>query len=188
MNLQVIQNFCQNYYQEIPKDTFQKVGRSAIYSFSIALVLSNGQQFIKPETVKTVSINFARPLLLTSVAVTSSLVYALTTPLFNKIFGDDEIVFHRECIKYCVHLSCSYILLTHLTTFNTHSIGVAVINAIPVNLFLAEFDLLPLAVEKLDAFGITTNMATDIRNIYRMLGIDVQKNANSLYLTMFLGA
>jgi hypothetical protein len=61
------------------------------------------------------TIPLADPLKRAAIAACASLIHALITPFFNDMFGDDEIIFHREVLKSIVSLSISLPLIQYAT-------------------------------------------------------------------------
>ncbi len=94
MALQGIIRTCHGYYKEIPGDSLQKMALSAIGSFTVTYL------FLKD--VPGQPYNVATPLAAGGVAFLASMVYSLTTPLFNKIFGNKKIGFYQELIKQVI--------------------------------------------------------------------------------------
>jgi hypothetical protein len=82
------------YWDNIPDDTVITVGQSALYTFAICLIFRNPTYF---SHTGTTDLNPAFKA--AGIAACASLVHALVTPIFNYLFGDNEILPHREYLK-----------------------------------------------------------------------------------------
>lgn len=102
---------CQFYWDNIPVDTAVTVGKSALYTFGIYLIFRNPNYF--SHTAKT-DLNPAFKA--AGLAALASLVHSLVTPIFNCIFGDDEIIFYRECLKRLTVITIVLLSIQYATT------------------------------------------------------------------------
>jgi hypothetical protein len=175
-----VRQVCQDYYSEIPKDTLHTIARSALYSFSITFILTNRKNLLDDANV-----NFVRPVMAAALGATASLIHALTTPLFNDIFGDNKVRLDRELLKYFFNMTCVYVLWNHLTPYKSHLFTLSVFNIVPLNVFKSEFDLVPTIIEMGQALnGTQSSVPNEIRRIYGILGINVDLGSNSSYISM----
>ena len=142
MVLGAIVNTCQEYYRQFPSDTVPKMCKSALYSFTITFVLVRNPQIGDP-------FNVARPLLAASVASLASLIYALTNPIFNMIFGDKLLRLHREIIKQIVNVTLSSLLIHYSISSKVNLLALPLIGSVSMNLFKSLFELVPSMVESL---------------------------------------
>lgn len=93
----------QNYYKELPDNTWTCVGRSAMFSFVASVVLARGNM---PKIFQSSFEEFRYPLFAATCAAVASLIHGLMTPLFNRLFGDDDQnQYHREFIKMVIDIS-----------------------------------------------------------------------------------
>lgn len=174
--LDAVWTHCQNYWDEIPQETLRSVGKSALISFSVTLlVTSKGfSTFMKPDGV----IEFAQPAAAAVMAGTATLIQALMTPFFNAVFGDREVKFEREMLKMVVNITCTYMVLKNVSALKTYLPMLFFHRTFPLNLFLAEFDLFPRFI---DLFDKTSG--NEIREGLKMLGANVDKDAPGAYYT-----
>lgn len=101
-----------NYYNELPDNTMYCVGRSAVFSFVVSVLLKRGSP---PEIFQSSLEDFRRPLFASGCAAAASLIHGLMTPFFNRLFGDDDQnKVHREFITFIVDISL--VKLSILTT------------------------------------------------------------------------
>jgi hypothetical protein len=169
--LETIRQACQSYYDQIPRDTFQTVAKSALFSFTASWS-------VKPLTR---SYDLSDPLLNTGMATLAALIYALTTPLFNKIFGDNRILLHREMMKGIVTMVIMATTVTYFTTNKVSLVGKLVFShMLPQNLFGAILDLIPMCYEWAGA----RQLANDTREFYGWFGMRVQPGSGSIYLVL----
>jgi hypothetical protein len=131
--LDFIQNGLSSYYEQLPVNTGPSICRSALYSFSIAVII------LKMNSPKAV--DFTRPLALSAVAATASLVHASTSPFFNYIFENRESGPTQEALHLIFTFTLIHTLLnrplmskinhivTHKKTlffFSSHAVGVGI--------------------------------------------------------------
>ncbi len=165
---------CQNYYDHIPSDTLPKMVRSALYTFGIAFVI-NQKNFGSPY-------NMAIPLAAAGMAAVASLIYALTTPIFNMVFGDNRILFHRELIKQLVNISFSSTILNYVTTGKVNLFSLNLLGGFSCNIILGLFEIAPTFVDWLGA----TAAANELREEYKYFGIDAEPGSSSVFLNFGL--
>lgn len=104
LSLELIKNCCTSYYEQIPQDTLFAIGQSAIYSFSITLLLQPSSSLV-------------RPLYSAGLAALATLIYSVTNPIFNHIFQDNKYVSHREVTKYMITMVLTQVLVNTFTPF-----------------------------------------------------------------------
>lgn len=169
--LETVWNQCKSYYDDIPQDTFRSVGRSAVVSFTVTLLITSRcfGKFAQGEAV-----DLARPAIAAVIAATATLIHALTTPLFNAIFGDNEVKFEREILKYVCILSCTYQVLNQVSALKEQLVWLVFMRTFPPNLILAELDCLPRVVGLFNA-----NLADEIRMGFTAFGCGVDKTSNT---------
>lgn len=71
-----ISNVCQSYYNDLPDNTLQTVGKSALFSYSINFIL------VKKPLAEP--INLSRTIASAGIACLASLIHSLTNPLLIK--------------------------------------------------------------------------------------------------------
>lgn len=175
--LNFIWDKCDYYYQNLPKDLVSSVGRSAIFSFTVTFLVANtdAQLFIKPILNRDIKHpDFSSPLEAGLAAGTASLIHYLTTPLFNAIFGDREVTFEREIVKWAVNLSCAYLILSQFNT--TRKVDLAWVlftQTISANLTKAWFDIVPRFLRWVDPS-------------LSYLKIPIEEETNSAYYSLVL--
>ncbi len=117
----VIKNGCQFYYDNIPVNTVPTICKSAIYAFSVNLILVNS--LFRPYNAVTGqphALELARPVLSAAVCSLASLIHALITPIFHVAFGDNQVTLPREFMKNLITLGCTYQLTTSIAAFKTY--------------------------------------------------------------------
>lgn len=179
MVFQSIKNVCQAYYNDLPNDTFQTIGKSALFSFTVTLLLTNSLR-----KLNDAPINFARPLVAAGVAVTASLIHALTTPIFNYIFGDKETKIYREVLKYFINLSCTYLIFNRLTPYKTHAFALNVFQAWSLNFLKSICEVAPAIIDAVESHLLQRQpiIGDVIRNIVlQPLGVKIEQDSNSTY-------
>lgn len=170
---QALSHACQYYYDNLPPDTFQTVCKSAAYSYTFSLLWRLPSQWAG-------KLNLALPLSLAGVAALASLIYALTTPIFNAMFGDNEVYIHREWIKEMVNMTIRIGIVAYLTITKVN--------------FVAAFDLGPpsfhlltstlkLAPDACDFIGLDF-IADNLRSGLRFLHLYPEAGSNSIYLNI----
>ena len=175
--LDTVWTHCQNYWDEIPQETLRSVGKSALISFSVTLLVTTRgfSTFIKPDGV----IEFAQPAAAAVIAGTATLIQALMTPFFNAVFGDREVKFERELLKMVVNITCTYLVLKNVSELKTYLPMLLFNRTFPLNVFLAELDLAPRLI---DLFDKTRGNAVR-EDFFKVLGVNVDKDAPGAYYT-----
>ncbi len=169
---EAIKQTCQTYYNELPNNIPRTVCQSAIYSFTISMVISN----LRPSLPE-----IGRPLAAAGIAALASLVHALTTPFFNYLFGDQNANFFRETVKFTFNTTLVH-LLFNSTTYKVNLITVHGNWFVPMgmNFLKSSFKLIPDLVDFLGE----PQVANQIRTIYRRLGLEIPLGANSTYIVV----
>ena len=171
MVLQAIYEKCQDYYDQIPADTLPKMVKSALYTFTVTFIFS--------KKIPTEPYNLGRPLFAASVASLASLVYALTTPLFNMIFVEERLQFHRECIKQVVNIILTSVLVHYFTATKINVLALPLLGSLSVNLIKSLFDTIPSVAE---TWSNDPVFADEIRELYKNWGIDAPAGTSSIFL------
>lgn len=168
-----VRQACQNYYDQIPSDTIPKIVKSALYTFTATLILSRAD-------LANRTVDLARPLLAAGVAAFASLIYALTSPIFNMAFGDNHIVFHREFIKCLATVSLTSLIVHSLTTSKVNSLSIHLITGITINLLKSIPAIIPDMIDWFDGPG----QADELRKGFCWLGIDAPPGSSSIFFSM----
>ncbi len=172
--IQAIGDICHYYYDNIPSDTFQTVCKSAIYSYTFSVLLAN-----KPAQWEA-GINLALPLASAGVAALASLIHALTTPLFNAIFGDKEVYVHREWIKQFTNMTIKTGIVAYLTStkvsFVAHNLG-------PPSFHLLT-SLCKCIPDAYDRTGLN-DLADKARAFFRTIHLYPEAGSNAIYLDIY---
>lgn len=172
--IQAFGNACHYYYDNLPSDTFQTVCKSAIYSYTFSVLWANDMR--KWEA----GINLALPLASAGVAALASLIHALTTPLFNAVFGDKEVYFHREWIKQFTNMTIKAGVIAYFTStkvnFVVHNLG-------PPSFHLAT-SLLKCLPDMYDWIGLD-DLANQFRTLFRTLHLYPEAGSNAIYLDIY---
>lgn len=164
----------QNYYKELPDNTFTCVGRSALFSFVASVILSRGNI---PRMFQSSLEDFRRPLFAATCAAVASLIHGLPTPLFNRLFGDDDQnMIHREFIKIVANVCLLKILLL-AAAGNVEEMASRII-FLPANLFKSIFGTAAAVAD----YMAGANPAG--RKILYDLGLISDPNVSSTYVTL----
>lgn len=166
-----IMDKCGEYYVQIPEDTVPKMAKSALYTFTATFVFS--------KKVPTEPYNLGRPLFAACVAALASLIYALTTPIFNMIFGDDRLLFHREFIKHIVNITLTSLLVSWLGASKINVIALPLLESFSVNLAKSFLDIIPLTAE---SWFHDQVLADEMRELYKQWGIDATPGTSSVFI------
>lgn len=137
--LDSIRQICQGYYDELPTDNLRNAGKSAVYSFALSLFFKS-EIFLSLNPRVSESIgpyNIVQALFNAKVAALASLIYALTTPFFNKIFGDNRIQLHREITKHIINQTLTFIAVSFFTTAKVNMLAIPVLCMISSNLIVS---------------------------------------------------
>ena len=171
MVLDAIYDKCQDYWDQIPDDTLPKMAKSALFTFTVTFVFS--------KKIPTEPYNLGRPLFAAGVATLASLIYALTTPIFNMIFGDDRFQLHLEFIKQVVNIALSSLLISYLTAGKINVLALPLIGSLSINLIKSLVDFIPFAAENWFNDPV---LADEIREIYKKWWIDSQVGTSSVFI------
>ena len=168
-----IKQTCQTYYDQLPNDIPRTVCQSAIYSFTISMVFRNLRLGL-PE-------NLRQPFAAAGIAALASLVHALTTPLFNSLFGDQNVTYFRETLKYAINGTLVHLLFNstsykiNLITLQGNFFGIIGINCLKSTIKgFSDFA---------DFLG-NPQLANQIRSINRFFSLDIPLGANSTYIVI----
>lgn len=124
-----------DYYDQIPPDTFPAIAKSAILTFSCTLLFTR--------KFDDTHLNISRPLFNAGIAALASSIYALTTPFFNTAFGDKDVHFHRELIKFFVNLSITSMIVGYLTSSKVDAAALPLLRIIPFKVMMAPLTWIP---------------------------------------------
>lgn len=171
MIFQVAYDKCRDYYDQIPDDTFEKMAKSALYTFTATFLFSKRNP-LEPY-------NLSRPLFAGGVAFLASFIYSITTPIFNMIFGDDELLVHREFIKQVVNITLSSAIIGYFTAAKVSLIALPLVGSLSINLIKSIIDLCPIVVEK---WFKDKPLAKEIRLLFKDWKIDAPAGTGSVFI------
>ena len=177
----VVSNACQSYYDDLPDNTLQTVGKSALLSFSLSLMFKD----------KLVGeINLSQPLASAEIASLASLIYSLTNPIFNKIFGDNNLHFHRELIKAFVNMAIASTLVMYITAGKVDFAAFQWLSGLPVNLIFGQLNDIPTLMDWIEGMTFPNFNPQDpntsgnrIRILASHFGLNAVPGAGSVYWT-----
>ncbi|CUI16190.1 hypothetical protein PNK_0562 [Candidatus Protochlamydia naegleriophila] len=95
MVIDAISNQIQSYYASLPSNTGAAACRSALYTFTAALLTANSWE----------QAQFNQPLRMGVIAALASVIHALIVPLFNRLFGHGEVRWYQEGLKLAINLT-----------------------------------------------------------------------------------
>jgi len=108
----MIQQRCLSYYDEIPVDTFPTIAKSAIFSFTITIIMP---RLLSNRDLRFVYIEEYTPALITAgLAAVATLVHAILSPIFNRAFGNNsQINVNQELMKYLLVTALTGVCLSY---------------------------------------------------------------------------
>lgn len=171
MYLQAAKEKWQEYCEQIPEDTLPKMAKSALYSFTGAFL------FVK--RIPLEPYNLGRPLFAGGVAFLASLIYSLTTPIFNMAFGDNGLKAHVEFMKQVLNVTlCSAAIgLLGAGKVNVHALPI--LFSYSINLVKSLIDLIPAGIEHLIK---DKPLAAEIREFLKYWKLDAPAGTGSVFI------
>lgn len=165
-----------SYYNQIPADTLPAIGRSAIYSFTFSFITVRSRAPTMDLTTCLVSAGYA---------ALASTIHALTTPIFNYMFGNQDVYFLQEAAKCWINISLSLTLVSYITTKQINFVAMKYFFGASLVSLTAYFDLFPKALNYLGQQFHDPSLiagAQKIRDVLKTLGLDSQAGVNAVYL------
>ncbi len=171
---EAIGRVCKGYYDELPSDILQKVGKSGLYSFTVVFIrVPKGENWW----------NVRDPLFAAGITALASLIHGLTIPIFNKIFGNNELKFHQETIKQLVVCYLTFVLINYITTSKVNLLSVKVFQMMSTNFLKTLLNIYPASCDWLDAHFFPNQgyheMAQKLRTILRLIGLGMEPRGES---------
>lgn len=167
-----VQQKFNDYYDQIPPNTLQTVAKSALYSFTVAL-------FIPVEITIATPYNLVRHLGVAGTAALASLIYALVTPIFNSIFGDNRGLFHREFMKLMVINALTSISINYMTASKIDLHAMAWLPLLNFNC-LASLCNAPLDI----VAPIGGQLVSEFKDYLNTLGLFVKPGSGTVFLAL----
>lgn len=161
----------QEYCEQIPEDALQKMAKSGLYSFTATFL------FTKRTTLEPC--NLARPLFAGGVAFLASLIYTLTNPIFNMIFGDDSLLAHREIIKQVVNITLTSAAVAYFGASKVNVYALPLLGSLSMNLIKSLIDLIPTAAEYI---WKDKQVAAELREWFKEWHIDAPAGSGSVFV------
>lgn len=171
MVLQTIKEKCLDFYDQIPREIIPKIAKSAIYTFVITFVFS--------KKVANEPYHLGRPLFAAGAAALASLIYAVTTPIFNMIFKDDRLLPHTEFLKQIVNITLCSAIFSYATHRKVNLLSLPLVGSVSINLIKSLFEIIPLAAENL--FN-DKEFAEELRELYKKWSIDCPDGTSSIFI------
>lgn len=165
--LDAMRQKCQDYYDQIPADTLPVIAKSALFSFSISLILID----------RTKPYDLTQPLIKGGIAALAACIYSLTAPFFNGAFGDNRHLYHRELLKMFVIVSLTTVIYNSLTIGKVSITALPMLTILSWNVIIASFDAAPAIIDHMDPAA-----AQEIRKVYTFLGINSVPGSGSIQL------
>lgn len=172
----VVNEEIRKYYENLPDDILPTIGKSFLYTFTACMIACNRKVF-SYQTTWTVS----RPLGAAFIAATASLIHALATPLFNRIFGDRASAVHREFIKACFVITSMYILVNHLVALKTHVFTLNIFGLIPISLIKSVLLLPAIFIDWVGNLVGADHAGNPYRSLCEYFGLTIRGDSNSVY-------
>jgi hypothetical protein len=142
-----VNQFSQNYYDQLPADGLKAAGLSVVFSFTASIVMLT---LITPSN--QAPNNLSRAGLAAGIAFLATSIHALTTPIFNYLFdnpNNQTLNGFQEFIKVVIDITLAHILINYTT-----ALKVNLITTTSINLHDGNFICLPN-----NLFEISTDMA-----------------------------
>jgi hypothetical protein len=173
-----INQFCQNYYNQLPPNLLRTIGCNAAASFVASVCV------LAVTSKPNQAVDLSRAVFATCIGITATLVHALTTPLFNDLFNVNNQTFngYLEFTKIITNITLTQILINYTTAYKINLITAFM----PKN---DNFIILPNTIVKIlsdmyiKAFDILDpNFALHMRQQCHQLGIDFNTNSTPVYI------
>ena len=182
---EAIGRVCQDYYNDLPSDVLLKVGKSGLYSFTATFMFLHDGIKTAPVT----HFNLRDPLSAAAITALASLIHGLTTPIFNKIFGNNELKLHQELIKNLVVSSLTFVLISYITTSKVNLLSVKKFPMVSVNLFRTILNIQPVFLDWVDANFPNVGFhetAECYRTVFRWVGLNMEPGGlSSVYISNY---
>lgn len=174
--LNAIRQTCQDYYNQLPRDTARTVLQSAMFSFTAALLI------VKGKSMKESMVDYTRPLIASGVAALAATIHALATPFFNTIFGNsDQVTFYQEAFKVIIVRTLTNLLVYYASARTLNFItSQFLLELVSTNMVKSGAHLVPRAIDFL--FNFNNYPAERAR--LRSWGLDTPDGANTTYLVL----
>jgi len=166
---------CQDYYEQIPDNTWQTIAKSAVFSFTVVLITQGRVHNAK----SAVSIdNYSRPLMAAGIGILATSIHAIATPIFTATFGNDnQLTWYQEFIKNVVVRVLTTFLVIYIAGQNV-DVLVGQFGFFSTNLIKSCFHLFPAVF---DIVGNHT-AAVQMRHTLHHWGLDTPDGANTTYI------
>jgi hypothetical protein len=173
-----INQFCHNYYDQLPPNLLRTIGCSAAVSFAASVCV------LAVTSKPNQAVDLSRAVLATCIGITATLVHALTSPLFNDLFNVNNQAFngYLEFTKIITNITLTQVLINYLTGYKINLITAF----IPKN---DNFIILPNTIVKilLDMYIraldlMTPNFALHMQQQCHQFGIDLNTNSTPVYI------
>lgn len=92
-----INQFCKNYYNQIPSNSLKAMGLSAVCTFTVHVAFLNGRNIEVSD--------LSRAAVFSGIAALATATQAVITPIFNYLFSNDEKKYNPY--QELVQLTCS---------------------------------------------------------------------------------
>lgn len=171
--ISAIRQACQSYYSQLPVNMLPAMGRSAFFSFTASFIL------VAADSSK--SIVLARPMITAGIACAASTIHALTNPLFNYIFENQEIQWHQEIIRLVIDFTLTGLLLKQVTAYKVNELALKKLALIFVSSHMARLIIdVPLSL-----LHVVDKGAADTSKAWlTQWGIEFNTTTNPTYLVI----
>lgn len=171
--LNSINQFCKDYYTQIPSDGFKAACLSSAFSFAASVLVIS---FTTPVNQMP---NLSRAGLAAGISFLAACIHAITTPIFNYLLDNPNNDFNGfyELFKECINITLAHLLINHATPFKVNLITaydwkneniVLCSNVLRISLDIAFKALNALGLNGLNALGLNqyTSNTTNPSPIY----------------------
>ncbi len=114
-----VNQFCQNYYDQLPADGLRAVGLSATGSLlaSVTLVILTTPR-------DQIPFDLSRACAAVGISFLAAMIHALTTPIFNYFFDNPTNEFNgwQELLRILTDITLVHLLINHTTAFKVNLI------------------------------------------------------------------
>lgn len=177
-----VNQFCQNYYDQLPTDGLRAIGLSTILSFTASVTIIT---LTTPTNQMPNSLSRAGCVALISCLATS--IHVVTHPIFNYVFDNpnDEFNGYQEFISTCIDITLSHILINYATSYKVNlltSMSISKENFIilPSSIVKITLDMLFRGLDYIYP-GIRDEAYNDLKNEFN---IDLKYSSTPVYLVI----
>ena len=178
-----VNQFCQNYYNQIPSGGLKAVGLSAAVSFAASVTV-----ITLTTPLNQGPTNLSRGVLAAGIACLAAAIHALTNPIFNHLFDNPNNDFNgfEQFLRMTIDISLVHLLINHTTAFKINLMTASNLRGgnfiiLPNHVFKTAVDM---SIRMSNFFG-AGSVADGIRVFCtNFLDIDFNRNSPPVYVVV----